>query len=710
MIDFHPEHINAPITDYLYNKIMKSWEGHQNVKNAIDAILAGRTHKGITTRRIGVSSKFEAKPLSQLPNLVDSESKDIPMQWLEKPYFDAILTQIKWYKPINDSWAMEPSLNNAAMDSFLLKCLILCRSSQSREFWKAKLPTLVSNPNYNINCAIWDKLAIKPTYYKHGIKEEHGLKYFYKVSAKNSLNIIYDDDGAFCFENPKKAMARDSRLVDTPEAIPYGKVKVFVIDKIPEVKLDLNTELSHYMVSGSGMVPMSWIETRGVSRCVFKEGGKFTTMPMPESIHKAFPDVDVVLSKASFKSGLNGIYSIKTNTPPEEMVNVSKDDAELYLVNRLEERRINGVPVYGYSFEVDIKVTNLIALYGLRSNDEDEELIGDNTEATSASYYTWAVEQIRLNPEFDLIDDIRQRLIRKELHYVGHNLNLKSQEFTVAAYSYGMDTAKDWMHKVMQTGIERGMIRSSVTEALDLQTGNVQFETHSIDDIKKLIDVVYPRTKISLGKFDPCDLRNFKDEIVCTPEEGRQRLDYLLNGYGSWSGLLSPNSKLIEVVDNQGQTSRFYIPSGKTMEEYIHAEEGSERVFFSGPAGNFLLLLLSIRNSKTNWTLKALNHSAAMQSDMLGKTMDNFTTPGGNYTMLPAPWLFANEIAILNKGIDNLFGKQLPIKNDDRVTFSKMPVLFNKAIADMNIKTGLPKSMFGEYNDRIIIALRNVYL
>lgn len=693
---------------------------------------------GVSTKRIGESNKFEAQLMADdLPLGLDKQfvrrhmprkAIDIPMAWLERDSFRAINSQIVFHKAQgmdmegNTNWVPAYELNHS---HFLLKCLIMCATSQSREFWKSRIPTLIKYENYSINAAINDlsrkdnMFCVEPEFFHFGIKEEHGLKGFYKTKAENSLNTVYNEEGVKCFELPKKAIARDSRLVDTPEAIPYGTHKVFVAYDAS------NSLIADWFVTGSAYVPMKWIETRGLSRCVAPVGVKMTTAPMTLEMEKVFGD-SIVLSKASFKSGIQGIYAGLTGKTPDEVSESSEEEILAVLKKNAVKRTFLGVDVAGFEFETELFATNLMALYGLRSKDEEdtEEDVNENgdmsEELTQSSYYLWALEQIKEDPSFDLVGDINSKLKNNELRYLPHNINIKTQEFSVAQYSYGTEISDEWIKTVLTASLSenngRSKIRGSIKEVYDHQTGALKFEQYTMAQMNHIIKTVYNKICITAGKFDINNLGT-QDGVkkIHDIEDAKARLNYLLEGGTGWTGLLSECPKMVKIVTDNGDTYNFYLPSGKTMKEYIHKEDGSDRIFFSGPAGDFLKLLLSIRNGGTNgtdWKIKHLNHNVGLQSSILGKNMDNFAVSGGNYTMLPAPWLAFDEISILNSdvklGSGEKLRRQLPVRDNERVTFSKMPVLFDKAVADMRLVTTLPPKLFGETSERTKLAMRNM--
>ena len=646
---------------------------------------------------------------------ISDEPKDVPMKWFRKEFINAINTQINFVTEQNGSWN-KYSLNQ---NDFIIKMLMMCRTSESREFWSARLDTLVRYPHYNIDCIAdntSDNFARPVEMHIYDIKEEHADKCFYKIREEyQGVFTKYHGPVVFSMEEPKKALARNSRLVETPDAVYIGKHTCYVLDDVPEVHLQDGTYLPDYFVTGSGYTPTPLLEKLGGMRITNPYGLKFTTMPMPRNV--LFPEdkEGVILSKQSFKSGLNGIVIAQNDLDLNQLIEplarmegikyIDKSKAE----SMCESIEVNflGVPLKAYKIEMDMYASDFYVLYGLRKVSESVKNIAEDEEGnvndTNSSYYLWARDQIAQwandiatdvdASQFDLIGDIMSRLRSKtnsqgDLRYVRRTIGVKTQEFTVARFSYGETIAYDWMSSVL----EAARVRGNTAEALDFQTkaNELPYEEYSKQDVfDNFINGVFKGIRIiNPGKIDP-------EDMEC--DDYDQRITWLLHGGHTWSGLLSNVPKKFYV---EGKS--FYIPSGHTMKEYIHFEEGSSRIFFSGPAASFLKLIITIKRGKyANWDLKNINHSIDLQKDMLGKTIDNFTVTGGHFTMLPAPWLKAHECSFAS----NVFGFESKTK---RVTFSKMPVLFNSAINDVEAKTKLPKEIFGNLTPALKLGLRSM--
>ena len=120
----------------------------------------------------------------------------------------------------------------------------------------------------------------------------------------------------------------------------------------------------------------------------------------------------------------------------------------------------------------------------------------------------------------------------------------------------------------------------------------------------------------------------------------------------------------------------------------------------SGVGQSLLTLFLSSKNDKTNWDLKHVLHKMDMQKNLLGKNSDNFTVRGfGNKVMLPMPGLAQDEIVVLDPYYKKMDGRV--------VGCSKMPVLFDTAVAGFKLKTSWDESIHGKLTDDMRLAMRN---
>lgn len=660
-----------------------------------EAFIMGREpFMGVSAKRIGESAKVELKSYAASTDTanryVPVDGKDIPIYWFNKETYNAIQLEgrIRFLAMTGEGKyriIFEHEL------SYPEKLLLLARTSRSREFWSARMSTLISYKNYCINCCVnTEEDIVMPPKYKFGIKEEHALDGFYKLWADNSLNTIYQDDGVYCFEAPKKAIARDSRLVDAATSIFYGNHRVLVIDDAS------HPDIRDWFVTGSCYVPMSWIETRGPSRIISSFGLKATTAPMPLSMHEAFGDC-IVVSKASWKTGYNGLISALTGRSPEDMIGMTDIDARLVLAcsDASTVYSIDGVNVTAWELDsVPVNVTNLYGLYGLRTKEEDDS---EDIKDEESSFYLEAISEIKKDPDFDLMGHIWDAIVSERVSYARHSIKIKTMEMTVASFSYGQGVANEWIKEIIRVG----KIRHE--EVMDRQVGAISYKEYDLVDLTKIINTVYQGVQINPGSFDPDNLKNSTGTLKISPESGATRLDVILNGDGfEWEGLLGESPKRFTIGG-----FKFYIPGGNIMKDFIYKEDGSNRMFFSGPASEFLKLLISARHSKTNWSMKFINHNISLQRALLGENVDQFKVEGGNFVLLPAPWLDKDQVIYLNKKT-GVTGKALSVKNGDRVTFSKMPVLFDKAIADVYMLTGVPKHLFGEVSDKFVLAMRNM--
>ena len=708
--------------------LMGDVEGYKALTHArsdkwLPSVIGDNTYNGVLVNRIGMTSKVEMTCMSNDgflgKNYEFNVSKDVPMLWFSRDYYTAIIKQIKFF--IIDDDADAPLAVEFKPTDVLYMMLAMVRNSRTREFWNARLSTLVDYPNYSINCLIAGELEIVPSeVHSYGIKEEHALKGFYKtpdlMETENNPFVHYVENGTghpamYSFEAPKKAFARVSRLVETPKAISIGMHKVFVAKDIPD-------GIKEWFVSGSAYVPTPLLEKYGTIRATNEYGLKFTSALMPKSCSH---DSWIITSKASFKGGLNGLYlACNPGLSIADMLSLSEEDVLFSLEPHEAIIDFEGYAIEGYFIDTEVNVSDFYCLHGLRrSGDESKTILveheGEDVELEVGSYYLEAREAVASDLEYDLISDIQAKLSEGTLKYRKDSLNLKMQEFTNARFSYGAEVGDEWMMSVIRSAFDKGM-RGHMTESLDRITGDIDCEVYTKQDIFNVMvnNVFQGMRKVPTGRLSP-DAFIGANGYALPLEEYYRRVMVLLHGLRDqegnvlWSGLLSDAPKKILVDGHE-----FYIPSGKTMREFISQEEGSvgtimvegepvdlSRIFLSGPAGAFILLIIAIKNKYTNWNLKCINHDVDMQKAMLGDTIDNWNVDGGSYVMLPAPWLEMDEVTLIQNR-----NRGWSLNDGDRVTFSKMPVLFDKAVSDMRLRRHIPKSIFGKLTKKLVLALR----
>lgn len=670
--------------------VIESWSDMPNWQKKIEALIRGGVHTGIKAGRLYQTSKVG---LTAVHGTVDGwtgslpkRRVDIPVEWLSKEYISAITHKIDWYSQSFKDHDPLPlkSLNGKGNNGkWLLKLMLLATNGTTRSEWSSRISTLITFPDYRIRCDSKGRV-VAVVNYPAIIKEEHAIKGFYNTVMPDSVFAYKADDGGiFSMEEPKKASARVSRLVQHPDSIDMGVQTFFIAEDIPE-------SLTDWFITGAGFTPSSMLGRIGGFRARNEYGLKMTSMLYPSDWEAELGGAFMVC-KASFKSQLNGIAKLVSKCSDRKLMAAEDGPVGEYLEDMIQSVVLNGETVRGWYVEMPLGVTNMYSLYGLRNILED-----DGIEDENSSYYVSSFNALNEDPSYDVLGDLSARLEENELHYVAQTVNVKMQELNVAYWSYGKDVADQYMKNIVAAS--KPLMRASTRFAWDVMSDSeVNAVVYDEEFFAWLSNDAYPASQSKNGRnvllpgiIDP--------EMYLDCEYGQGAIDRLLYGVEGhvWDGLLGDSIKEFRLHGHS-----FIVPGGDVMGEFIHEEDGSERIFLSSVGKVLQMLIASYKNPNTNWEVKSINHDMDLQAALLGQNMDSFTVKGfGNKTMLPAPWLSMSQICVVDPIYSNMNGRT--------VSASKMPVLFNKAISGYKLRTNLPRSIFGEVDTRIELALKNM--
>lgn len=177
-------------------------------------------------KKITVKADYEARNRFYF---ITQDEIDIPISMFSSDIVSTLLNQVEFniYSKEENRWVKYMGFNEEGRD-FIFMLMILCRTSSLRADWESKLNTLSSRPHYKIRVKTSPKVNISgsvllPDEYAHFIKEEHASKGFYAVDSTESGVCINRNDVVVSFEDPKKANARQSRLVDCPDSVCLGE-------------------------------------------------------------------------------------------------------------------------------------------------------------------------------------------------------------------------------------------------------------------------------------------------------------------------------------------------------------------------------------------------------------------------------------------------------------------------------------------------------
>lgn len=692
-------------------KVIESWSFDSNYQAFIKSLIEGTTVDYIESKRIYSTAKVGMKFVGSRDDrpfgymgFISTDRIDIPVEWLDYSFLsmlDIVIkdgqddSKISWWRwdAKSESLVSAKSLmGSSGMNKHIIKLMMMAKDSSTRRMWSSRIGSLQLFPDYRINCTTFGTIPGScqiPTKHTALIKEEHANKGFFNTVMPDSVFAHNVSEGIMSIEDPKKALARISRLVQHPDAVDMGTFKFFVADDIPE-------ELTEWFFTGSGYCPTSLLGRVGGFRAVNEYGLKITSMLYPESWVDSVADDCFIVSKASFKSGLNGVLKLLSGASNKRIADGDSDKMMDFLLSKIECITLDGHDVNGWYVDMPLHITSFYSLYGLRTIEEIEEGLGDDEVCDDGlvlpkgSFYTSSLEALTADPDYDLLYGVQAMLDKKEIRYMGQKVRIKVQELNTSYWTHGADVSDQFMKNVVDSSFK--YMKAAGKLGLDtMSDADIDVVAFDAVFLNELAYKVYPAgLRSNPGVLDPSIYRSIA--------EGNSCIDLLLNGIEGtlWDGIFGISSKVFVINGKE-----FFIPSGSVMKEYAFTEEGSDRWFMSGPAKALQTLMVSIKNVNTNWDIKSVNHNMDLQSSLYGDTVDNFPVKGfGNKAMLPAPWLDADEVTVLDKTYKG--------HNGEHVMGSKMPVLFDTAVSGFKLLTGLPRHIFGEIDDRLRLALRNM--
>jgi len=690
--------------DSIISNVIGSWDNNEPMKALVLSVIKGQESNGLKIGRIGYTAKVGFEAIGCSPygysGVLPKGRIDVPIEWLHQDILSLLqvqvsdsgedLSRVLWheikfdYGEVSYSPSLELGINGK--NKLFIKIMIMARNSKSRIRWDACWDAFKAHPDYYINVDTDGKVIMPEELglsYPVVLKETDGLKGYIRYGAMkvSSLGYTYPEGGMVSCNDPKKVLARECRLINHPNAVSVGVKKTFILLDVPESLTDM-------FVAGNGFMSWDSYGRIGTVRGVNAHGLKAAFAPMLKDWFKG-EDV-VLLSKGSFKFGLNSIAQILYDLSLSDLLELDENDILDLCMDEISTVKLGDEVVSGFWVEMPIYVTNFYSLYGLRTNkefkDEDEdELAGSQ----GGSFYTNTLEEFRLNPDYDMLAVIQDKLDSKELRYAREHVRFKISEFVNAYFTYGKEVGDRFMEKALNLSVKN--MRASGKLGLDTICGvSIDVNVYSKEDLRRIAYKVYPNgIYVEPGTLDP--------EKYSDVETGGRLIDYLLNGDNSdnWSGLLSKDNKIFNVDGNY-----FFIPGGDVIDEFLFNEEGSDRIFMSAIAQSLGKLFVAIKNPKINWAIKKVNHDLDLQSYLYGEAIDNFPVKGsGSKVVLPGWWLKNNEFTT----IDPVYKKY----NGESLVCSKMPVLHDTGVDGFKLEAMLPKSIFGYLDKRKRLALKN---
>ena len=708
--------INNKNADTKVQRVIDSWADDAVMQNQVSLIIGGCETNNIKTGRragtgkitfsfTGVTRKKDKenfdKPFGYWGAL-PSRDVDVPVEWLSAdvlPFLfsddsnDLTMNRIKFWRRqwIDGGWEYFPqkSLNGSAGASmWLIKLFLMGQSASSRKTWNSLFESMKVNDGYVANClAKTGDVAIdSPAMHFGFCSEEKVAKGMYNRIRSTSVFGVPAKNGYVLCEEPKKANARETKLYKQGDSIALGKKVHFVAADIPQ-------PIKDRFVAGQ-VFNNDLIAQIGAARIKGALGLKGVTMPFPNGWSDQFKPGTILCSKNSFKSARNGVAKVLLGCSYKDLTKKSRKEVNAELAGYMTTVELDGYPVSGWYVSAEVSVSNMYALYGIRTvedTDVDEDWYEDfsDTNEKAGSFYTEQSDLLRANSDHNIITDLKIALDEGIIRHAPNSINIKMQEVNNIYWSHGIAAAQKALEAIIDASISR--LRETTKFALDILS-DVTYDIveYSEEDFNNIWKKIYPSgTTVSVGSLDP--------DAFSDVDFGNKAIKYLLNGDGGkWDGLFGKTNKLFVVNGKE-----FLIPGGDVVEEFTHAEDGTDRWFTTGPAQAFQMLIIAKKTYETVWSLKEVNHNMDLQRDLFGKALDGFNVEGfGNKVILPAWWLRHDVVACIDPSLSKHDG--------DIVMGSKMPVIFDGAMDGFIYRSSIPTSIFGELDARMTLALRNV--
>lgn len=589
------------------------------------------------------------------------------------------------------------------------KILAFCTSSQLQNKLIDRLKTL-EHPLFGYYASGWEASRLRihdldvlrlPFQFSNAANPDHLGKGLIpmKVNVDSQLElpiyrqdrenqVVHSDGGT------KKAMSRQklSYCVDGAEV---GYREVLVLSKLDPL-------LVRFFSTGGVYAPGKFVSQYGPCRITAgKALVKGVTLPKP-SVMSHLGDC-FVMAKSSFKGGMRSVIQFG---------------------GVREEVSIMGKKCVGFRFKVPMVITNLYQAYGYALSEQvkkdpslllsisvngkyegfmnslyDSLLLAtevDNEEndlphSVVPSVYLYMLEQINLDQEFSVTDFLMDMLKSNVVEKSDIRTEMKAFDVMNVYRSYGYKVAESFVKAVM-------LEQKDVNELHERLKGKLVLDEVSDDVVYGIAGSLFKAGKIvtdlNVEKLDGD--RPERRAVV------QKQIGAYIDGTANWDGLRGKKAKSITI-----QGLEFYIPGGKVMSKFIFPEKdlgGKEtgRYFMSGPAmlANELFQLVSQYGDKDEIPYEHLQlfymyYYATLQVKLNGLYGENHKVVG-----------FGNKVIVPNWINDKLMCTDSEFKLWHKTTalFSKMPVLFNKAIHGIEYSCDV-EDLYGQLSEKERFAL-----
>ncbi len=586
---------------------------------------------------------------------------------------------------------------------------------------------------------------------EHNIKGLKGMRFPTNAEAKCVMHKVVDGvPGLVAFEDPSKLNERVTKIFANSDGLYVGKWKAIVILTQPKCDdPELQAELDNAFCTGttysSGM-----FNFLGAARLVTKSLGGKMTIASPFTF-KEFGDHAVVGNLSSWKGGLNMLLNHTGVMTIEEQIEYSEAHSDMEkkdFVKMATEMAMNKLFAVGMikttvvqyrgadvtleyvETEEDFYATNLYVIYGCQykaADDDEQDAEQYEVMSTTSSYYLDIKALITSAVQMGDYDFSVPAKVKED---IDNGAITKSKPLT--SFSIRELTNFFWSYCVVQDGL-RYVVKYDELNALinNLVAQNGKKASKAQKAMQQLAVRGYghlPRiTMRNVVEFinDVFVVREEVMGIPCEspmliPTRGWNRLEaslaklsdedfankwkQVMNGCGNWPGL-GGDGFVIEIEDYD-----FFVPGFKFLKSSIlpidkatYGEDNPECMFGDTMQTVFMLLFAVRRASEGNvvdWSFNAAQHLIRMNASLFEDRYNRMSVKGTYLTIAPKFWGCNKE------GYSHTIATFAT--KTGHMSYSKDPVLFDKAVTGVVNTHNFPRDMFGELTDVQRFAMASV--
>ena len=573
---------------------------------------------------------------------------------------------------------------------------------------------------------------------EHNIKGLKGMRFPTHAEAKCIVHAVKDDKpGLMAFEDPSKLNERVTKIFANTDGLLVGRWTAIVLLSKPLCeKPNLQAELENAFCTGttysSGM-----FNFLGAARLVTKSLGGKMTIASPFTFSE-FGDHAVIGNLSSWKGGLNMLLNHTGIMSVEEQVayceaNPDVDKATLtamamakladagLIQTKTVKYRDTDVQLQYVETEEEFYATNLYTIYGCQykpQEDDVEDSEAYEAVAMASSYYLDMKAHITACVEMGdytfslperVMTDIANKVIVKSKPLTSFSIRELTNFFwsyCVTAdgmrYTVNYDLLKKLMHDLVGQNSKKASKAHKSMQELAVN-GYGHLPRVSMSGVMDFIRHVFSIEEDVMGLTSVSDLaiptrgwtRLEPGLSKLSDEDFADKWTKIVKGYGQWPGI-GGDGFVIEIEDYD-----FFIPGFRFLKSSIlpvdkatYSDENPESMF-GDTMQTLFMLLFAIREANNgkavNWSFNAAQHLVRMNSALFEDRYNRMMVKGTYLTIAPKFW------GCKDKGYNHTIATFAT--KTGHMSYSKDPVLFDKAVTGVVNTHNFPRNMFGELTD-----------